>query len=271
MKTLEKHLLILEPLLAELAPLGWFRKGRELWFVDRKEGYALCIHVEMYMNGTYKNVFVHYGSFWNDVKAGPYGVSLGSSYWLVCNSCIPFDTIRFETAEELESIVRRSAPILVDAMKEKVLPILRTIRDLPSFVAASGQLDKLLKLYNKLWRCTQAWDYFALGRPEDAMAHLDRLIEPWPWRERYLANLAKRPPEEQEKRRSQVLKDIEEREAIEQENCAQLAAYKAEIAAIPPEDMPRVLQERRTASEAALAAHLGPRRWKALAPPSAPA
>lgn len=202
MKLQEKHMLILEPLLEELAPLGWFRKGRELWFVDRKEGYALCIRAEMYMDGTYKNVFVHYGSFWNDVKAGPYGVSLGSSYWLDCHSCIPFDTIFFETSEELEDIVRRSAPVLVDAMKETVLPILRTIHDLPSFVAASGQLDTLLNLYNKQWRCTQVWDYFALGRPEDAMAHIDRLIEPWPWRELYLANLAKRSPEEQEKRRS---------------------------------------------------------------------
>lgn len=155
--------------------MGWFRKGRELWFVDCKEGYALCIHAEMYMAGTYMNVFVHYGSFWNDVKAGPYGVSLGSSYWIDCHSHIPFNTICFETSEELEDIVRRSAPVLVDAMKEKVLPILRTIHDLTSFVAASEQLDTLLKLYNKQWRRTQVWDYLALGRREDAMAHLDRL------------------------------------------------------------------------------------------------
>ena len=86
MKTLEQHLLILEPLLEELAPLGWFRKGRELWFVDRKEGYALCIHADLYMAGTYKNVFVHYGSFWNNIQADSYGASLGSNYWLDCQS-----------------------------------------------------------------------------------------------------------------------------------------------------------------------------------------
>ena len=87
MKTLEKHLLILDPLLDELAPLGYFRKGRQLWHVNWQEGYAILIETELYMRGTYKNILIQYGSFWKDVDArSRKPVSLGSWYWTIAVS-----------------------------------------------------------------------------------------------------------------------------------------------------------------------------------------
>lgn len=262
MKTLEKHLLILDPLLEELAPLGYFRKGKQLWHINRQEGYAILIEVEMYTRGVYKRITVQYGSFWQDIVANKSrGVWLGDLLY-INEDCIPFNTIFFDTLEELEKIVRDSAPLFVNEMKAKVLPILRTIHDMPSFVHASETLDAFTP--SLTWpRRERALDYLALGEQQGALDHLDRLIR-YTWRDRHEANLAKLPPEEQGRIRSQASNSSALADQAEQRTRLKLKAYRDELAQMDSAALTVLLQERRAKSEAALAAYISPRRWNQI-------
>lgn len=262
MKTLEKHLLILEPLLEELAPLGYFRKGKQLWHINRQAGYAVLIEVEMYMRGVYKSLIVQYGSFWQNIKANQSrGVWLGDLL-SIDESCVPFNTVFFDTVEELDKIVRDSAPFFTNEMKMKVMPILRTIHDMQSFVRASEALDALNP--SLTWpRRERALDYLALNDQQGALDHLDRLLR-YSWRDRFEANLAKLPPEEQERIRSYASNSNALADQAEQQTRRKLQAYRDELAQMDSATLTAQLQERRAQSEAALAACIGSRRWNQI-------
>lgn len=262
MKTLEKHLLILDPLLEELAPLGYFRKGRQLWHINRQEGYAILIEVEMYMRGVYKRITVQYGSFWQDVKASQSrGVWLGDLL-SIDEDCVPFDTVLFDTPEALDKIVRESAPLFVNEMRAKVLPILRTIHDMLSFVRASEALDALTP--SLTWpRRERALDYLALGDQQGALDHLDRLMR-YSWQDRYEANLAALPTEEQERIRSQSANSSARADQVEEKTRRKLQAYRDELVQMDSAALTALLRERRVQFEAILAAYIGPRRWNQI-------
>lgn len=263
MKTLEKHLLILEPLLEELAPLGYFRKGKQLWHINRQEGYAVLIEAEMYMRGTYKHVLVQYGSFWKDISASSQGgVSLGSMLALD-DRCIPFPTFGIETVEELEQLVRASAPYMVNQVKNTVLPILRSIHDLPSFVKASEALDAHSARGISWPRGERMWDYLALGDRSAAYDYLHRFIQ-YAWRdvlERCIADLS---PDKQAEARQKNEQNAALMDRIERENRERLQTALHELEALTDDELASLLQERYAKSEAALAAYLGSRRWKLL-------
>lgn len=263
MKTLEKHLLILEPLLEELAPLGYFRKGRQLWHVNRQEGYAILIETEMYMRGTYKQVLVQYGSFWKDVIASSQGgVSLGSMLALD-DRCIPFSTFGMETAGELEQLVRDSAPYMVGQVKQQVLPILRGIHDLPGFIKASEALDAQTAGMISWPRGERVWDYLALGDRSAACDYLHRLLR-YSWRDALETIIASLPPDEQTAARRYNEQRASLMDRAERQSRERLQRLLDDITAMDDAQLAQTLQTRRARSEAALAAYLGPRRWNQL-------
>lgn len=263
MTTLEKHLLILEPLLEELAPLGYFRKGKQLWHINRQEGYAILIEAELYMRGTYKHVIVQYGSFWKEISASrQQGASLCSMLTLD-DRCIPFPTFGIETSEELEQLVRASAPYMVDQVKNTVLPILRGIHDLPSFVKASEALDAQSAHVISWPRSERMWDYLALGDRNAAYNYLHRFIQ-YAWRdvlERCIADLS---PDRQAEARQKNEQNAVLMDRIERENRERLRTTLHELEALTDDDLASLLQKRRAKSEATLAAYIGSRRWNLL-------
>lgn len=263
MKTLEKHLLILGPLLEELAPLGYFRKGKQLWHVNRREGYAILIETDMYMRGTYKQVLVQYGSFWKEVTASSQGgVSLGSMIALD-DHCIPFPTFGMETAGELKQLIRDSAPYMVGQVKQQVLPILRGIHDLPSFVKASEALDAQAAGMISWPRGERVWDYLSLGDRSAAYEYLQRLLR-YSWRDVLETCIAALPPAKQ----AAALQYNEQRASLmdraEQQSRERLHRLLDDIAAMDDVRLAQTLQTCRARSEAALAAYLGSRRWNQL-------
>lgn len=261
MTTLEKHLLILDPLLEELAPLGYFRKGKQLWHINRREGYAILIEAEMYMRGTYKNILVQYGSFWKDVSASSRGVSLGSIL-VLDDRCIPFDTLFFDTAEELEKIIRDSAPIFVDMMKKTRLPILQSIGDLSSFVQASQSLDALSTGIS--WPGGErVWDYLALGDRKRAFEYL-RTQSQYTWRPIFEQSIASLPHDQQEERRRDHAQYNARLDRLEAQNRSKLQSVLIDLAKLSDDELAAIMQERFARSEASLAAYLGPRRWNQL-------
>ena len=263
MKTLEKHLLILEPLLEELAPLGYFRKGKQLWHINRQEGYAILIEAEMYTRGTYKQVLIQYGSFWKDISASSQGGVFLGSVLALDDRCIPFPTFGIENAEEPEQLVRASAPYMVDQVKTTVLPILRDIHDLPSFVKASEALDAQNAGVISWPRGERVWDYLALGDRSAARDYLHRLLR-YSWRDVLETIIAALSPDKQ----AEVRRYNEQRASLmdcaEQQSRERLQHLLDDIAAMDDAQLAQVLQTRRARSEAALAANLGPRRWNQL-------
>lgn len=262
MKTLEKQMLILEPLLGELAPLGYFRKGKQLWHINRQEGYAILIETEMYMRGTYKQVLVQYGSFWKDISASSQGSISLCSMITLDDSCIPFPSFGIKNAQELERLVRDSAPYMVSQLKQKVLPILRTIHDLSSFVKASAALDALQQPGG--WPTHhRVWDYLALGDRNVAHNYLQDLIKRT-WREDLEKHITTRSPAEQK----EIHRWNEERatlmDRIERKNREQLQAVLHDLEALTDDALAALMQARFSKSEATLAAYIGPRRWNQL-------
>lgn len=263
MKTLEKHLLILEPLLEELAPLGYFRKGRQLWHVNRQEGYAILIETEMYMRGTYKQVLVQYGSFWKDVTASSQGgVSLGSMIALD-DRCIPFPTFGVENTGELEQLVRDNALYMVGQVKQQVLPILRGIHDLPGFVKASEALDAQTAGVITWPRGERVWDYLALGDRCAACDYLLRLIQ-YSWRDVLETSIAALSPDKQAAALQYNEQHASLMDRAERQSRGRLQRLLDDIAAMDDVRLDQTLRTRRTRSEAALAVYLGPRRWNQL-------
>lgn len=262
MTTLEKHLLILEPLLEELAPLGYFRKGKQLWHINRQEGYAILVEAEMYMRGTYKHVLVQYGSFWKDISASSQGGASLGSILALDDRCIPFSTFGVETAQELEQLVRASAPYMVDQVKNTVLPILRRIHDLPSFVKASEALDALHP--PGVWPAHhRVWDYLALGDRSAAHDHLHGLIHRT-WREDMERHIASLPPEQQAEARQWNEQRASLMDRTERANRERLQAVLDELERMSAAELSALMQQRFARSEAALAAYIGPRRWNLL-------
>ena len=260
MNPLEKHLLVLEPLLEELAPLGYFRKGRQLWRIDRQQGYAIMLETEMYMHGTYKNICVHYGSFWKDCTASKQqGISLGSMITLD-DRCLPFDTICFETDDQLEQIVRASAPYMVHQVKQHVLPILRTIHDLPSFVKAS---EAILQRPGTWPAPHRVWDYLALGQRETAYSYLRGLLR-YSWRDALEKSLVALPPQQQATARQWNEQRAALMDRNEQHFRARIQSVLDELEAMQDDVLTVMLQARFSRFETALAAYIGPQRWKQL-------
>ncbi len=262
MKSLEKHLLILEPLLEELAPLGYFRKGKQLWHINRKEGYAFLIESELYARGTFKSILVQYGSFWKDVIVSSSGVSLASMLALD-DRCIPFDTLFFDPAEELEKIVRDSAACMVDQFKQQVLPILRMVHDLPSFVRASEMLNTQSAGVISWPRGERVWDYLALGDQESAYAYLQHQIQ-YSWRAVFEQSIAALPPDEQEKRRREHEHYDVRLNHLEAQHRSALKHMLMDLQGTSDDRLAAMLLERFTRTETALAAWIGSRRWNQL-------
>lgn len=262
MKTLEKHLLILDPLLELLAPFGYFRKGKQLWRIDRREGYAILIEAELYARGTFKSILVQYGSFWKDVIVGSSGVSLGSMLTLD-DRCIPFDTIFFDTAEELEKIVRDSALCMVDRFKQQVLPILRTVHDLPSFIRASEMLDAQSANVISWPRGERVWDYLIMGDRELAYEYLQRQIS-YSWRAAFEQTIAMFPPDEQEKRRREHAHYDTRLNQLEAQHRSALQHMLTDLQGSNDDQLASTLQARFTQTEMSLASWIGFRRWNQL-------
>lgn len=262
MKTLEKHRLILDPLLESLAPLGYFRKGRQLWRIDRREGYAILIEAELFARGTFKSILVQYGSFWKDVIVGSSGVSLGSMLPLD-DRWIPFNTIFFDTAEELEKIVRGSALCMVDRFKQQVLPILRTVHDLPSFVHASEMLDAQSASVISWPRGERVWDYLVMGDRKRAYEYLQRQIS-YSWRAAFEQTIALLPPDEQEKHHREHAHYDARLNQLEAQHRAALQHMLTDLQETSDDQLASTLQARFTQTEAALASWIGSRRWNQL-------
>ena len=149
---------------------------------------------------------------------------------------------------------------MISQFKQQALPILRAIHDLPSFVHACEALDALQP--PGIWPTpARVWDYLALSGRKAAGAHLRNLLQRSLRRESEQV-IASCPSEEQ----AAIRRWNEERAArmdhIERIKQAQIQTVLQELESLQDDELASRLQERRTRTEAALAAYLGPRCHK---------
>ena len=167
----EKRMLILNPLLEELGADGYFMYNGYLYRVDRAAKYCVAIHVQLYSNGCIKQVSVAYGTFYRKLEFDRrYGVALGE---LVMLGSIPGWHL-CSNAKEADAYCRDAAEEIVGRMKKVILPGLRRIKDIPSFIKVAEDFDGFHPM--ALWQEERAWDYMAIGQRERAYQFLDSLI-----------------------------------------------------------------------------------------------
>lgn len=167
----EKRMLILGPLLQELEDCGYFLGKGHLFSVNRSGRYCVAIHPELYSNGCIKLVHVSFGTFYRRlVLDKKYGVALGEALML---SVMP-GWSDCSNAQMVDDFCHVAADDLVNRIRNGILPYLRQIHDIASFVDAAECLEGFHPMAT--WQYERAWDYMALGYRERAYQFLDSII-----------------------------------------------------------------------------------------------
>ena len=164
----EKRMLILGTLLKELEDCGYFLGNGYLFSVNRSGRYCVAIQPELRSNGCIKLVSISFGTFYRRlVLDRKYGVALGES--LMLNAVSGWSDC--SCAQMVDDYCHVAADDLIIRIREGILPYLRQIHDIASFVDAAECLDGFHP--KATWQYERAWDYMALGYREflDSIIH----------------------------------------------------------------------------------------------------